>query len=240
MTPAPTSGRDAASDKASREAPMQWDPTTHYKDVAVAERYDRERFSRLTGRIFDRLEKRALRRAFAGVPRSSLVLDLPCGTGRLAETLLEQGFRVVGVDISPAMLAVASRKLQRFDDRFDTLVSDVHDLARTSSGAYDVALCARVLMHFPLPEQTAFLASVARLAKRTVVFSQSISTPWQRLRRGVKRLIGNPPPARWPISERELLALLTGAGLREVRRVRVASLVSEGMFVVAEHGTDAG
>ena len=132
---------------------MQWDPTTHYKDVAVAERYDRERFSRLTGRIFDKLEKRALRRAFVGVPRSSLVLDLPCGTGRLAETLLEQGFRVVGVDISPAMLAVASRKLQRFDDRFDTLVSDVHDLARTSSGAYDVALCARVLMHFPLPSR---------------------------------------------------------------------------------------
>ena len=214
---------------------MAWDPTTHYQDVAVAERYDRERFSRLTGRIFDALEKRALSRAFATVPRSSLVLDLPCGTGRLAETLLDQGFRVVGVDISPAMLTVARRKLQRFEGRFESLVADVHELARTSGGAYDVALCARVLMHFPLDEQVAFLASIARLARGTVVFSQSISTPWQRLRRRVKRLIGNPPSARWPISEAELQALLAGAGLREVRRVRVASLVSEGMFVVAEH-----
>ena len=214
---------------------MQWDPTTHYKDVAVAERYDRERFSRLTGRIFDRLEKRALRRAFAGVPRSSLVLDLPCGTGRLAETLLEQGFRVVGVDISPAMLAVASRKLQRFDDRFDTLVSDVHDLARTSSGAYDVALCARVLMHFPLDEQIVFLKSVATLTKGTVVFSQSLSTPYQRTRRRIKKLLRNAAPAGYPITEMQLKQLLQGAGLREVRRLRLSRLLSEAVCVVTEH-----
>lgn len=217
---------------------MDWDATKHYQDVQVAERYDRERFSRLTGRIFDALEKRALRRAFAAVPRSSIVMDLPCGTGRLAETLLQQGFRVVGVDISPAMLAVANRKLQRFGPRFQSTIADVHDLARTSESTYDVALCARVLMHFTLDEQIEFLKSVARLTKGTVVFSQSISTPWQRTRRRIKRLIGNPPPARCPISERELQVLLAGAGLREVRRVRVASLVSEGMFVVAEHVSD--
>ena len=218
----PPSNRNGAGvESAKRDAPMEWDATTHYQDARVAERYDRERFSRFTGRIFDKLEKRALKRAFASVPRSSLVMDLPCGTGRLAETLLEQGFRVVGVD------------------RFASVVADVHDLARTSADAYDVALCARVLMHFPLPEQIAFLRSVSRLAKGTVVFSQSISTPWQRLRRRVKAMIGNPPPARWPISEAQLRQLLAGAGLREVRRVRVASLVSEGMFVVAEPAGDA-
>ena len=41
-------------------------------------------------------------------------------------------------------------------------------------------------------------------------------------------------PATYPITNAELRALLRGAGLREVHRVRVASLVSEGMFVVAE------
>ena len=66
---------------------MEWNPTTHYKDIAVAERYDRERFSRLSGRVFNALEKRAVRRAFRSVDRSSVIADLPCGTGRLAETL---------------------------------------------------------------------------------------------------------------------------------------------------------
>ena len=214
---------------------LDWNPTTHYQDVAVAERYDRERFASLPGRVFNALEKRELRRAFASVPKSATILDLPCGTGRLAEALLEEGRRVVGVDIAAPMLGVARRKLVRFGDRFETRVADVRDLAQRESGTYDAALCARVLMHFPLDEQITFLRAVARLAKGTVVFSQSLSTPYQRTRRRIKRLLGNRGPAAYPITEDDLAALLAGAGLREVRRHRLARLVSEAMFVVAEH-----
>ena len=185
--------------------------------------------------MFNALEKRAVRRAFQAIPRDRVVLDLPCGTGRLSGTLLESGFRVVGVDISAAMLDVARRRLASFGDRFDTEVGDVHELAQRAAGKYDVALCARVLMHFALDEQIRFLASVARLTRGTVVFSQSLSTPYQRLRRRAKRLLGHQQSAVHPISEQELRELLAGAGLREIRRVRVASLVSEGMYVVAEH-----
>ena len=214
---------------------MDWNPTTHYRDVAVAERYDSERFSGLAGRVFDALEKSAIRRAFSAIPRNAVVMDLPCGTGRLAETLLDEGFKVVGIDISAAMLHVAQRKLQRFGNRFDTRVSDVHELAQSERSVYDVALCARVLMHFPLDQQIAFLRSVATLTKGTVVFSQSLSTPYQRARRSLKRMLGNRPSAVYAIGERELEQLLAGAGLREVRRYRVARAISEGMFVVAEH-----
>jgi 2-polyprenyl-3-methyl-5-hydroxy-6-metoxy-1,4-benzoquinol methylase len=214
---------------------MDWNPTTHYQDVAIAERYDRERFSSLSGRLFDALEKRALRKAFRETPAGGVVLDLPCGTGRLAETLLELGHQVIGVDISPAMLEVARRKLQRFGTRFKTSAGDVHELAGAGIAIGDVALCARVLMHFPLSQQVDFLRDVAILAKGTVVFSQSLSTSYQRARRQVKRLLQNQPPAMFPLTEAELATLLKGAGLREVRRFRVSRLLSEGMLVVAEH-----
>lgn len=214
---------------------MEWDPINHYKDVAVAERYDRERFSRLPGRIFNALERRVLHRAFKAIPRSSTVLDLPCGTGRLAETLLDDGFRVVGVDISAPMLDVARRKLQRFGSKFQTRVGDVRGLARESPKTYDVALCARVLMHFPLEQQIEFLKGVATLAKGTVVFSQSLSTPYQRARRRVKQILGHAAPAVYPITEEQLKVLLQGAGLREVRRLRLSRLISEAAFVVTEH-----
>lgn len=217
------------------ETKLNWDPTTHYQDVAVAERYDRERFSSLAGRVFNALEQRELRRAFASVPKTATVLDLPCGTGRLAEALLSEGYRVVGVDIAPPMLEVARRKLARFGDRFETRAGDVRELARTERGRYDVALCARVLMHFPLDGQIEFLKSVALLAKGTVVFSQSLSTPYQRMRRRVKKLLGNAGPAAYPITEDDLARLLAGAGLRETERFRLGRLVSEAMFVVAEH-----
>lgn len=211
-----------------------WNPTTHYKDVAVAERYDRERFSSIAGRVFNALEKHCVRKAFADLPNSATLLDVPCGTGRLAEALLEEGFSVTGADISPAMLEVARRKLERFGARFQHRAADVRELAKAEPKSYEAALCARVLMHFPLSEQIEFLASVTKLARRRVVFNQSLSTPYQRLRRRIKRLLGNQPPAAYPISEGELARLLAGAGLREVARLRPMALVSEAIFVIAE------
>ena len=213
---------------------LNWDPVNHYKEIAVAERYDRERFSSFSGKVFNRLEKSAIASAFHGVARGTIVLDLPCGTGRIAEALLESGLNVEGVDISAAMLEVARRKLVRFGDRFTTRVADVRDIAQSQPKHYDVALCARVLMHFPLDEQIAFLKSVAQLSKGRVVFTQSLSSPYQRFRRSVKKLLGNQPPAGYPITEEELASLLRGAGLREVRRLRLAALISESIIVVAE------
>ena len=214
---------------------MDWDPVTHYQEVAIAERYDRERFSSISGRVFNSLEKSVIRAAFRDVPKTARILDLPCGTGRLASALLESGFSVEGVDISAAMLDVAKRKLHSFGDRFTTRVADVHELAKAEPKRYDAALCARVLMHFPLDEQIAFLKSVAQLTKGTVVLTQSLSSPYQRFRRSVKNLIGNQPPANYPLTEDDLASLLRGAGLREVRRLRLAALISEAMVVITEH-----
>jgi len=213
---------------------MDWNPQTHYQDRKIAARYDDERFSRLTGRVFNWLEKSSVLRAFADVPKSGRILDLPCGTGRLAEPLLEAGYSVMGVDISPAMLEIADRRLARFGSRFSSFACDVHQMAARSE-RFDAALCARVLMHFPLPEQVSFLKAVAAVTIGDVVFTQSLSTPYQRMRRAVKRLIGNPPPAAHPITEDELRRLLAGAGLCETRRIRPMPLLTEEIIVVARH-----
>ena len=213
---------------------LDWNPTTHYKDVGVAERYDRERFSSIPGRVFNALEKSCVRKAFCDVSRKAPILDVPTGTGRLAEVLLDDGFSVTGVDISQPMLEVARRKLAHHGARFEPRVADVRELANKEPKFYEAALCARVLMHFPLQEQVQFLGSVTRLTRKRVVFNQSLSTPYQRLRRGMKRLLGNQPPAGYPISEAQLAELLAGAGLREIGRLRPMALVSEAIYVVAE------
>jgi 2-polyprenyl-3-methyl-5-hydroxy-6-metoxy-1,4-benzoquinol methylase len=213
---------------------LNWDPTNHYKEVAVAERYDRERFSSVSGKVFNRLEKKAVRSAFDDVPRGTTVLDVPCGTGRLAEPLLARGLSVHGVDISPAMLDVAKRKLARFGSSFATQAIDVRELSSVQPKSFDVALCARVLMHFPLEGQIEFLRAVVQLARGRVVFTQSYSSPYQRMRRKVKRALGNQPPSAYPINEKELKQLLEGAGLKERRRILVAPLISEAAVFVCE------
>jgi 2-polyprenyl-3-methyl-5-hydroxy-6-metoxy-1,4-benzoquinol methylase len=210
-----------------------WNPAFYYQDDSVAANYDRQRFTSLAGRVFDRLEKRALRRAFAGLPNGAAIGDVPCGTGRLAEALLDQGFHVLGIDISPQMLSVAHRKLARFGDRFKAHVCDARQLAEQGF-RFDAALCARVLMHFPLAEQIQFLRNVAEVTTGRIVFTQGLNTPYHRLRRSVKRLLGHQNPAVYPVTPAELDQLIREAGLREVRRYRIMPIISEAVIVVTE------
>ncbi len=214
---------------------MSWNPTEYYKDEAVAAAYDAERFDSVAGRVFTTLERRALRRALATVARDALVLDLPCGTGRLAEELLRAGYRVVGADISPAMLAVAEKRLKGFGGRFRTMVCDARTLA-TGAADYDAALCARVLMHFPLPEQIEFLRGVARVTRGPVVLIHGIDSPYLRSRRALKAVLRHQRPSRYPVTRRALGELLGGAGLRLRRLQWILPLVSEAVVITAEHG----
>lgn len=209
-----------------------WDANTHYRDTRIARNYDGERFSSLAGRVFNDRERRLVRSIFARLlPAGARVADIPCGTGRLAEPLLEAGFRVHGMDISEQMLQVAHERLGRFGDLFSTEVADARSLAE-SDPRFDGVLCARVLMHFPLDEQIAFLRGVAALSRGPIVINHSFSSPYQRLRRRVKSLLGHQPSARFPITEEQVHRLLDACGLRETQRHRLAAPISEAVYIV--------
>lgn len=45
----------------------------------------------------------------ADLPPGATILDLACGTGRLAAKLTERGFKVTGIDLSPEMLRYAEQ-----------------------------------------------------------------------------------------------------------------------------------
>ena len=82
------------------------------------------------------------------LPAGATVLELGCGTGRIADPLAAMGHRVVGVDSSPAMLGylhaaepVHSRiEDLRLPERFDGVV-----LASTLVNTFDVAQRTRFL-----------------------------------------------------------------------------------------------
>jgi len=224
----PNKGKDA----------LGWDPRTHYMGSGVAAAYDAERFSSLAGRLFQWLERRALLAAFRSVSTVESILDLPCGTGRLAESLLAEGYHVVGGDISAAMLEQARQRLARFGDRFTTEIVDAR-LAGQHGRRFDAALCARVLMHLPLTEQIEFLAGVTSAVHRYVVVTHSLDTAYQRGRRRVKRILGHQEPARYPLTELQLRKLLEGIGLHEIGRWRVNGTLSEAIVVLAERSASS-
>lgn len=212
---------------------MTWTADQYYKSQKVASEYDKIRFSSIPGRIFNYLEKRTIAKCFSDVATGETIVDVPCGTGRLAEVLLAGGYRVHGIDISEAMLLVAQQRLLKYQDCFTHEVADAKKI-RSSEPNYDAALCARVLMHFPLEQQIEFLAGVARLSRSIVVINHSLDSRYQRLRRRLKRLLSRQQPARFPTSNADIKELLQRSGLRELRRYRLFPLISEAVYIVAE------
>ncbi len=91
--------------------------------------YDRHwgSFSRQVLPVLERL-------VLGELPAGARILDLCCGTGHLAALLTERGFRVVGVDVSPGMLAFA----RVHAPQADFVLADARDFALP--GAVDAAV----------------------------------------------------------------------------------------------------
>ncbi|MEV1083307.1 class I SAM-dependent methyltransferase [Streptomyces sp. NPDC050211] len=81
-------------------------------------------------------------------PRPCDVLDLGCGTGSLSLLAAEQGHHVTGVDLSPAMVALARAKLAGRDAVF--LVGDAA-APPVGEDRFDTVLVRHVLWALPDP-----------------------------------------------------------------------------------------
>jgi ubiquinone/menaquinone biosynthesis C-methylase UbiE len=207
----------------------------NYQAVSVARAYDRERFSSLVGRTFDKLEKRAIRKVIGrALPDvgSAQVLDIPCGTGRVTELLLGIGLEVMGGDISPAMMEVAQEKCTQFGSRatFRRLDLDGLDLP---VGSFDLVSCIRLFHHLDTAARGRILRELARVSRRYVLVNVSLSTAFLRLRRWLKRLLRqgiSTTSSTWDDIRQEA----DGAGLKLVARTFVLPFVSEDVVLLFE------
>ncbi len=94
----------------------------------------------------------------------SPILELACGTGRALLPLAGRGFQVTGVDISPAMLAVARSRLQAagLDRRVRLVEQDVRSLDLGGHFKLAYALVNSFSHMLTLDDQLAALAAVRR------------------------------------------------------------------------------
>nr|WP_296064148.1 methyltransferase domain-containing protein [uncultured Actinoplanes sp.] len=142
----------------------------------------------------------------AGLSPGETVIDVGCGTGRALPVLAAAaapGGRVIGLDLTPRMLAEARRKGR--DAAATLLMGDAHHLPIAGSVA-DVVFAAGLLQH--LPDAAAGLAELARIARagaRLVLFHPS-GRAALAARHG--RTLGAGEPLNRPI----LADLLAGAG----------------------------
>lgn len=185
-----------------------------HADSALAEEYDflarttaRERYADLLA-LLPRQRDRAL--------------DVGCGTGVLASRLAGEFRRVVGIDISPAMIAVARRGcVEHRRDNVDLVLADMQALPFTRS-AFDLVVSTAAIHYARIAETLAVLQRLVRPGGRLIVSSVVARHP--RLHAsplveaaGLVRSVPGYLRAYGPAATRRLVRFRISAGWRRIR-----------------------
>ncbi|MGB9724075.1 MAG: class I SAM-dependent methyltransferase, partial [Chloroflexia bacterium] len=99
---------------------------------------DYDRFVDWEGRLA--LELPAIEKVLGRIGARSL-LDAACGTGRHAIALARKGYRVVGADLSTAMLECARQNAREAGVGVSFIQAGLGKLARHLAGPFDAVLC---------------------------------------------------------------------------------------------------
>lgn len=153
-----------------------------------------------------------------GESGASRVLDAGCGTGRMGRYLTDRGCTVVGVDLSPGMLAVARRDHPDLDVREASLLELPFE-----ADAFDGILLWYSLIHLADDELPVALAEVARVVRPgglVLVAFQVGNGVWD-VGRSLRERGHDVTLVRHQRGTKEMLDALAGAGLvKEARLVR--------------------
>jgi 2-polyprenyl-3-methyl-5-hydroxy-6-metoxy-1,4-benzoquinol methylase len=85
-----------------------------------------------------------------GDVHEKIVLDLGCGSGEVVVPLAKRGGEVVGIDISPELIALAEEHIRRAKVSATLRVASAYDTGLPDESV-DVVLCISVLHHLDLP-----------------------------------------------------------------------------------------
>jgi SAM-dependent methyltransferase len=132
----------------------------------------------LYGWFFDPVETANRRMILDFIPEDSTVLDVCCGTGRLALDLAGKCRHVTGVDISRRMLDFSQKqKKRRGIKNLDIVFGDSTRLKQYVDRFYDVAVISLALHEMGPEERHATLRSMASVAGRLVLSDHAAPQP---------------------------------------------------------------
>jgi SAM-dependent methyltransferase len=98
------------------------------------------------------------------MPARRTALDFGCGVGRLTQALAPHFDKVVGVDVSPRMIELASA-LNMFGDKVEYAANEVAHLRRFDDGTFDFILSMIVLQHLEPDVARGYLHEFVRILK---------------------------------------------------------------------------
>ncbi len=132
------------------------------------------------------------------------LLDAGCGTGALAVEAARRGAEVVGVDLSPGLVAIArERAPAALSGRLRVVAGD---MLAAEDGEFDHVVAMDSLIHYPAGEIARALGALAARTRRSILFTFAPRTPLLAAMHAVGRLFprADRAPMIAPVAERRL------------------------------------
>jgi magnesium-protoporphyrin O-methyltransferase len=111
------------------------------------------------------------------------ILDAGCGTGMLSIEAARRGADVVGIDVSPQLVAIGQERLpEDVRGRIRLVAGDMLD---PSLGMFDHIVSMDVLIHYEADQIARAAASLAERTRESLVFTFAPGTPLLRTARAL-------------------------------------------------------
>lgn len=138
------------------------------------------------------------------------LLDAGCGTGALSIEAARRGARVVAIDLSPTLVAVARERIPP-DLNASAIDFRSGDMLDPKLGRFDFVVAMDSLIHYRPADTCRILAGLAARTNDALLVTFAPKTPALAVMHAVGRLFprGDRAPAIEPVGERKLRRLLT-------------------------------
>jgi SAM-dependent methyltransferase len=182
----------------------------NYREVAAAESYDRGYREKAWKRLSTARERRLLRRLLAASGHCDVLLNLPCGGGRLSDVLAESTDLLLEADIARGQLRYGAQQRDWATPEIRMTASAFHIPFRDR--AVSGAVCVRLCHHLPTAaERRRLLAELLRVSERFVVMTFfDFRSLKNLLRRAQSRLADKAPKHTMRVEEIEAIAAANG------------------------------
>jgi SAM-dependent methyltransferase len=180
-----------------------------------------------------RSERAAIRTLLAQVSADK-VLDIPCGTGKLAPVFAEKTYQIVAADISPEMIELAREAyLGAAHSRVRFEIADATALPKDFKGAFDLVVCLRLLHRVPLPIAHSILNQFAGCARFAIV-SFGINSLYHRVRRKLRNALFGGGVSELCTQPLHRIREVISQHFRIIAEKRVSPLLSEEVVFLLE------
>lgn len=205
-----------------------------YQSDAVAEDYDRHRFTTPARQRRNLREWNTTLRALQRAAGTRVVLDLPCGTGRFTGNLALAGYEVIAADISVPMMRQAAAKPELAHDNVIGFVQADAEHIPLGTGSVDCVMSIRFMHHIDPQTRRRILREMGRVSRRWLAaeYHHRYAPRWVVWRIATALGLRRKPLAH--VSRRQLQSEFRDAGLSIVDVLATRRGLSDKWIVLAE------